>query len=207
MPDIKLFELAPTRSARCRWTLLEAGLKYESIGNDIGVLESQALRDVHPLGKLPAAIINGKPLFESAAIASAIADLVPDRNLIAKPGTWARALHDQWVSFALTELEAFVQSTEINSIDFVIPKSQHVPAIIEQNNMLYKKGAAALEKVLGDADYLIENRFTVTDIIVGYTIHFGDEQGLLEGFPNLRAYLDRLMQREHCTFVPIVAAD
>ena len=34
MPEIKLFELGPTRSARCRWTLLEAGLEYESIGND-----------------------------------------------------------------------------------------------------------------------------------------------------------------------------
>ena len=31
MPDIKLYELGPTRSARCRWTLLEAGLEYESI--------------------------------------------------------------------------------------------------------------------------------------------------------------------------------
>ncbi len=202
MPSIKLFELGPTRSARVRWTLLEAGLEYESIGNRVDIIGSEELRKVHPLGKLPAAIIDGKPLFESAAIASAIADLVPEKDLIAKPGTWSRYLHYQWVCFALTEMEAHVQSTEINSIDFVIPESQHVPGIIEQNSMMFKRGAAALNTVLGETDYLIEDRFSVTDIIVGYTVAWGQEQGLLSGFPNLVAYLERLLEREHCTLPP-----
>lgn len=93
MPEIKLYELGPTRSARCRWALLEAGLEYESVGNDPSIIGSDELRDVHPLGKLPAAIIDGKPLFESAAIATAVADLVPEKELIAPPGSWSRALH------------------------------------------------------------------------------------------------------------------
>ena len=33
MPSITLFELGPTRSARVRWMLLEAGLAYELVGN------------------------------------------------------------------------------------------------------------------------------------------------------------------------------
>ena len=200
-PSIKLFELSPTRSARCRWTLLEAGLEYESIGNRPDVIGSEELRKVHPLGKLPAAIIDGRPLFESAAISTAIADLVPEKDLVAKPGTWSRALHDQWVCFALTEMEPWVSSTELNSLDFVLPKDQHVPAIIQQNSMMFRRSAAALEEVLGRTAYLVEGRFTVTDIIVGYTINFGHEQGLVSEFPNLMAYLKRLYQREHCTLV------
>jgi len=200
-PSIKLFELGPTRSARCRWTLLEAGLEYESIGNRPDVIGSEELRKVHPLGKLPAAIIDGRPLFESAAISTAIADLVPEKDLVAKPGTWSRALHDQWVCFALTEMEPWVSSTELNSLDFVLPKDQHVPAIIQQNSMMFRRSAAALEDVLGRTAYLVEGRFTVTDIIVGYTINFGHEQGLVSEFPNLMAYLKRLYQREHCTLV------
>lgn len=199
LPEITLFELGPTRSARCRWTLLEAGLPYQSLGNNVDVIHSDALREIHPLGKLPAARINGKPLFESAAICAAIADLVPDKNLIARPGTWARSLHDQWVYFALTEMEPYANSTEINSIDFIIPPSQHVPAIIEQNGMFYRKAAAALDKILGQSDYLVENRFTVADIIVGYTVSFGHEQGLIDDLPNLLAYEKRLLEREHCT--------
>ena len=198
-PSIKLFELGPTRSARCRWTLLEAGLEYESIGNRPDIIGSEELRKVHPLGKLPAAIIDGRPLFESAAISTAIADLVPEKDLVAKPGTWSRALHDQWVCFALTEMEPWVSSTELNSLDFVLPKDQQVPAIIQQNSMMFRRSAAALEEVLGRTSYLVEGRFTVTDIIVGYTINFGHEQGLVSEFPNLMAYLKRLYQRQHCT--------
>lgn len=200
-PSIKLFELGPTRSARCRWTLLEAGLEYESIGNRPDIIGSEELRKVHPLGKLPAAIIDGRPLFESAAISTAIADLVPEKDLVAKPGTWSRALHDQWVCFALTEMEPWVSSTELNSLDFVLPKDQHVPAIIQQNSMMFRRSAAALDEILGRTAYLVEGRFTVTDIIVGYTINFGHEQGLVSEFPNLMAYLKRLYQREHCTLV------
>ena len=199
MPSITLYELGPTRSARCRWALLEAGLEYESIGNTPDIIGSEALKKIHPLGKLPAAIIDGKPLFESAAIATAIADLVPAKELVARPGSWARTLHDQWCYFALTEMEAWAWSSELNSNDFVIPEEQHVPAIIEQNSMMYKRGAAALDAVLGETSYLIEDRFTVTDIIVGYTLIFGQEQGLLHEFPNLLAYLERLHERQHCT--------
>jgi glutathione S-transferase len=82
MPSIELFELGPTRSARVRWILLEAALPYESVGNSVEV-GSDELRSIHPLGKLPAVIIDGKPLFESAAIVTAIADLVPEKDLIA----------------------------------------------------------------------------------------------------------------------------
>lgn len=199
MPDIKLFELGPTRSSRVRWALLEAGLAYESLGNSIDVFQSEELRKVHPLGKLPAAIIDGRPLFESGAIVTAIADLVPEKKLVAEPGSWSRHLHNQWMCFALSEMEAFVQSSEINTIDFILPKDQRVPQIVEQNSMLYRKGAAVLENVLGQAQYLVDDRFSVTDIFVSYTVHWGFSDGLLDGYPNLRAYLDRLQTREHCT--------
>ena len=198
-PQVELYELAPTRSARVRWTLLEAGLSYTSLGNEVSIIGSEELRQVHPLGKLPAARINGKPLFESAAIATAVADLVPEKELVARPGTWSRAVRDQWVSFALSEMECWVSSTEINSIDFVLPKEEHVPAIIEQNNKMFRRSAQALDKVLEDVNYLVENRFTVTDIIVAYTLSFGEEQGLLTEFANVRAYQERLYEREHCT--------
>ncbi len=202
MHDIKLYELGPTRSARCRWTLLEADLEFESLGNDPKIIGSDDLKKIHPLGKLPAAIINGKPIFESAAIATAIADLVPEKELVAKPGTWSRTLHDQWVAFALTELEPWAWTTEINTLDFVLSKDKQVPAIIPQCEALYKKSAAALNSELSKTPFLIEERFTVTDIIVGYSFNFGQEFGWLKGFPHLLAYLDRLLDRPHCTLLP-----
>ena len=201
MPNIKLFELGPTRSGRARWALLEAGLEFESLGNNIDVFKSDELRKVHPLGKLPAALIDGQPLFESAAIVTAIADLVPEKELIAKPGTWSRNLHYQWVSFALTEMEAFVQSSEINTIDFILPEEQHVKDIIEQNSVFYRKGAAVLDSNLRDKKYLVDDRFSVTDIFVSYTLNWGYDDGLIDDFPNVISYLERLYERESCTLV------
>ena len=199
MPEIRLFELGPTRSARARWALLEADLPFESIGNDVSIIGSVELKAVHPLGKLPAMLIDGKPLFESAAILTAIADLVPEKQLIAAPGTWSRNLHYQWISFIQSELEAFLQSTEVNSIDFIIPESEHVPDIKAQNGKFFRKGAAVLNDVLGHSGFLVDDRFSVTDIYAGYVVNWGQEQGLIDDFSNLLAYQERLFEREYCT--------
>ena len=199
MPAIKLYEHAPTRSARCRWTLNEAGLEYESIGNAPDVIGSDELKAVHPLGKVPVVVIDGRPLFESAAICTAIADLVPERNLIGRSGSWSRALHDQWVSFALTEMECWLWSTELHLFDFAIPSGQRLPAIAEPNAMLFRRSAAVLDAALSESDYLVEDRFTVTDIIVSYTVNWGQEDKLIGDFVHLQAYLERLLEREHCT--------
>ncbi len=197
MTKIKLFEFEPTRSARCRWTLLEAGLDYKSVNNGPQRIGSDEVKKIHPLGKLPAAEIDGKPLFESAAISTAIADLVPEKNLVARPGTRGRTVHDQWVSFALTEMEAWLWPNQLNT--FILPEEMRNTACLEQNEGMFKRGAAAMDSALGAADYLVEDRFTVADILAGYTLNGGRKFGYLDGFANLQGYLNRLFAREHCT--------
>lgn len=196
-PDIILYDLGPTRSARVRWILAEAGLSYIARGEKVGIIHSDELRQVHPLGKLPAVLINGQPLFESGAIVTAIADLVPEKSLIARPGTWARNLHYQWLCFILSEIEPYLHSAEINQIDFILPEDQHVPDIIAQNAMMFRKAAAALDAHLEAHDYLVENRFSATDIIAGYALHWAAEYDWLDGFPALEAYVGRLQARRH----------
>ena len=95
-------------------------------------------------------------------------------------------------------MEPWLWSSQINSVDALMPKEHQVPAIIEQNNALFRRGAAVLDAVLAESHYLVEDRFTVTDIIVGYTVNWGARYGLLAGFGNLLSYLDRLHEREHC---------
>jgi glutathione S-transferase len=58
-----------------------------------------------------------------------------------------------------------------------------------------------MEAALADADYLVDNRFTVTDIIAGYTVNWARRRQLIEDFPNLQAYRGRLLEREHCPLV------
>ena len=194
--DITLYEAPTSRAQRCRWILAEVDATYESVSGR-EVIGSDGLKKIHPLGKVPAVVIDGKPLIESAAICTYIADQFPDKGLIAKPGTWQRALHDQWVCFCLSEMEAWLWSTAINT--FVLPKEERIPAVFEQNTKLFSASAAVVDQALENNDYLVDNRFSVTDIIMGFTISWANYYKLLESFENLQNYLDRLYERPNCT--------
>ena len=187
--------MGTSRSLRCRWTLKEIGLEYKSI-EDRSLLRSNELKKIHPLGKMPAAIIDGMPLFESSVICNYIADQSKEINLIAKTGTWSRALHDQWVLFNFTELEAWLWSTAVNT--FVLPEDERIPNCISQNANMFKKGAFAIDQYLTNHDYFIENRFTVADIIIGYTLNWARRMELVKDFKSINLYLERLFSRENC---------
>jgi glutathione S-transferase len=194
---ITLFELAATRSDRARWTLLELGLPFESIeGRD--VFESEALGKVHPMHKLPALIDDGRPLFESAAICTWLADRHPDKGLIAPSGTWQRALHDQWVAFTLAELEANQWSTARNV--FIYSEEKRVPQIFEQNAEEAKRALVVFEHHLEQHPWLVDEQFSVTDIFVGYAINWARLEGLITGLPHVSAYCARLLDRPLCPY-------
>ena len=194
--QVTLYEAGTSRSARCRWTLQEAGVAFEAISRP-GLINIEEVMALRPLGKLPVALIDGRPLFESAAICTYIADHAPDNvDLIARPGTWGRAMHDQWVSFVLTEMEAWLWNTGVNK--YVLPEEERIIAGFAQNDMMFCKSAEALDKALQAQDWLVEDRFTVTDIICGWTVNWGRRQGLLDGFDALQAYCARLLARPNC---------
>ena len=198
-PDVSitLFELQPTRSARARWTLLELGVPFESIeGREVFAMPE--LAEIHPLSKLPALRDAGRPLFESAAICNWLADSHPQAGLVAPSGTWARALHDQWVAFTLSEVEAFLWHTARNL--FVLPEEERVPAVYPQNEAAAKRGLAVFDAHLADKEWLVEDRFSLTDIFAGYAICWSQWQGLMAGLPHLDAYVERLQARPNCTY-------
>lgn len=151
---------------------------------------------MQPPGKLPVAIIDGRALFEPAAIGTYLADHTADTDLIARPGTRGRAWHDQWISFVLTEIGTWLWNTAVNQ--YVLPPEQRVYAGFEQNAMMFTRSASALNDVLSGQDYLVDDRFTVTDIIVGWTVNWGRCQGMIDGMAGLHRYLERLLTRLHC---------
>ena len=195
---MKLYEFGHTRSARCRWTLLELGVDFDSV--ELHPLEEkEAIRLVHPLAKLPALENGGRHLFESAAICNFLADRYPDKGLIANPGTWERAEHDQWTFFALTEMEAYLWSSAKHTRFY--PEDKRVPQILPRNSDEFAAAAEVLDATLAERDFLVGGSFSVTDIIVGYTVSWGERAGELGPFQHLGAYLDRLCERRHCTLV------
>lgn len=203
MPEIVLYEYKRTRSEKCRWALREAGLPYKSEGNSIRAIGSDDVRKIHPLGKLPAALIDGKPVFESSVIVNTVADMAPDKELIPKPGSWERVQHDQWTLFAATEVEAWAWSGFLNKSPFLMPAEDRREEVRLQSGKFFQKGAAVLEDRLSKMPYVLGHRFGVTDIIVSMALYMGRMTGYLgHEFPQLSAYLNRLAEREFCPFKP-----
>lgn len=203
---LQLFEISTTRSRRVKWTLLELGVPYESItGKPPEFFQLPALRGIHPMGKVPAVAIDGKGLFESAAICTYLADQSPEKGLSAASGTWDRGLHDQWTSFVLTEMEAWAWST-FRSTN-IVADDQKVPEMYDYNKAAYREGAAVLNDVLGKCQYLIQDKFSVTDIIVSWTCHFGQNLGYIDDFDNIAAYLERVKCRPLCTLEDTSTSD
>jgi glutathione S-transferase len=194
---IKLYEFAVTRSSRVRFTLLELGVPFESVEGP-ETFTHPDVAAIHPLSKLPAVLDKGRPLFESAAICTWLADSHPDGNLIAPSGKWARALHDQWTSFALTEVEAFLWHTARNL--FVLPESERLEAVFPQNEAATKRGLEVLDKELAGKDWLIEDTFSVTDIIVGYVVCWSYFLGYTDGMNAISKYAERQLARPHCPY-------
>lgn len=191
--DITLYEFGPTRSQRVRWTLLELDLPFTSIEAQPG---GDEIAQVHPMAKIPAVLLDGEALFESAAICTHLADCHPEKGLIPATGTRARALHEQWTAFVLSEVEAHSWSSFRNTV--LYPEDKRVPAIIEQNDIEQKKGLKVLDDALSGRDYLLGDAFQVTDIIVGYAVNNARRaEKFADDMPGLMTWTDRLRARPH----------
>jgi glutathione S-transferase len=196
---ITLYGSGGARSLRCRWVLSELELEYEYI-DESGLIGSDRLRKFHPQSKIPAAVINGIVVFESSAICSYLCELNKGAGLIASPGSPDRALHDQWVSFAQSEVEGYLWSNIKHKS--LYPEEMRVPEVINANIREIHAGLKVMDAALRNSEYLVGNKFSVTDIIVGWTINWARRSDLLGDYQALSQYLGRLFQRQHCMLNP-----
>jgi len=179
------------RPPRVRWALEEAGAPYEYVvmTKEEGRSEEHAAR--HPLGRVPVLEGDGGPLFESAALCLHIADLYPAAELIPAPAAHARGEVYQWSFFAMTELEPAM----LRAYTARHAAEQDADAVAEADARLAKAGdvvAAALD----GHDYLVGDRFTIADVVLGGVLHSARTYELLPDSPALNAYLARLDGRE-----------
>ena len=195
--EITLYGSGTSRSSRCLWTLRELGIEFSYV-DDSSLLGTEKLKTLQPQGKLPVVVIDGESLFESSAICTYLCDLYPEKGLIGAVGSRERALHEQWCSFALTEVEGYLWSSYKHGSFY--PAEKRVPAVLPTNTEEVLAGLTVLERVLADQMFLLGSKFSVTDIVVGFAINWSKSAGHLGTFPALSGYLDRLYSRELCAF-------
>ncbi|WP_437491489.1 glutathione S-transferase family protein [Sorangium sp. So ce1014] len=193
---MKLYEFAPTRSIRVRWTLQELGVDFEAIPVNLRAGEHRGpeFLEINPAGKVPVLVDGDLVLTESVAIVLYLAEKYPDKGLV-PTDLGGRAQVNQWLLFTATELEQplwrIVHHTTL------YPEDKRLPGEVALARQDFRAMADVLEKHMQQRQFIVGDRVTVADFVAAYTLDWANEVHLLDGFPQLLAYMKRMYDRPH----------
>jgi glutathione S-transferase len=191
---MKLYGFGPTRSLRALWGLKELGVEFEFIPVNLqaGEHKRPEFLAINPAGKVPVLVDGDLVLPESAAIVLYLAEKYPEKGLM-PARLEQRAQVYRWVLFAVTELEQPLWRMAKHR--FLYPENKRLPQDIDLAREDFTAMAAVLERHMRGRQYIVGDRISVADCVTAYLMDWANEHHLLDGFPNLTAYLQRMYQR------------
>jgi glutathione S-transferase len=190
-PTITAFETSPdrgrglARDTRVRWALEEVGQPYEVRLVSFGAMKEPAHRALHPFGQIPTYEEGDLVLFESGAIVFHIAER--------HAGLLPRDAHAR--ARAITWMFAAINTVEPPILDLVTAKlvegdkpwsERRLPLV--QDRIRVRLGE--LSARLGDAEWL-DGAFSAGDLMMVAVLLRLRMSGMLDGYPNLSAYVAR----------------
>jgi glutathione S-transferase len=129
---------------------------------------------INPLGRVPSMKDGDLVLYESSAICQYLADKFPERGFSFPSGTKERALSDQWMFFAMTMLERAIENGSQEDFD---------------------EAAEVVGGAVTGQDFLIADRITVADIVMGSILIWARSIQMLKGPDELVRYTKGLRSR------------
>jgi len=191
---MKLYGFGPTRSLRALWGLNEVGADFElEVVNLLaGEHQRPEFMRLNPAGKLPVLVDGDLVIPESAAIVLYLAEKHPQSRLL-PADLKARAEVYRWVMFAMTELEPPLW--RITRHTALLPQEKRLPHDVALAREDFARMATVLEHHMAGRTFIVGDAITAADCVAAYLMDWANEQGLLEGQPNLQAYLERMYDR------------
>ena len=200
--NILVYGIGTSRSLRVHWILHELSLPYRSVDfrprSDYS--KSDEYKKINPSGKIPSIRIGESVLTESAAICLYLADRYGLGSSAEKVGSINRGKIYQWCLFAMTELDAHTLYTLYKhggKMKKIYGESEVVANAAREG---FETQILKLENTLKSGkEYLIDNTFSVADILMGTCILFALNLELanpLEVPTNCTRYFNDLKERE-----------
>ena len=193
---MQLFEFSPTRSIRVRWTLQELEVDFDATTVNLiaGEHRQPAFLKINPAGKIPALVDGDQVITESVAIVLYLADKYPDKKLVpADPEQ--RAQLNRWLLFTATELEQPLW--RITRHTRLYPESKRLAGDVALARDEFSAMAGVLDEHMHGRQFVAGSTVTVADFVLAYTLDWANEVRLLDGFPPLQAYMERMYARPH----------
>ena len=190
-PTITAFEASPdrgrglARDMRVRWALEEVGRPYDVRLLSFADLKGAAHLALNPFGQIPTYEDGDLVLFESGAIVLHVAErhvgLLPrDAN--------ARARAIAWMFAALSTVEPPI--VERSMATLLERDEAWYAARLPMLDDRVRGRLGQLSSRLGEADWL-DGEFTAGDLMMVTVLRRLEGSGLVEGYPNLAAYVAR----------------
>lgn len=181
------------RDLRPTWLLEELGIPYERIVLDPRAGETRTPEHFSrsTFGKIPAIQDGDFTLFESAAIVGYIAQ--KDGRLIPPAGTQERAVHDQWVFCAVSNIEP--HNSRLWACDHSRAPGPATSDIRATAQAALKGYLDIFEERFRRDDYVMGQRFMAADIILTTALGYVWQCGELDRYPSTKAYVTRMRSR------------
>jgi glutathione S-transferase len=177
-----------SRAMRVMWMLEELGQPYDLIA---AAPHSDAIKAVNPTGKIPALKVGDEVLLDSIAIVQFLADRHGACTYPA--GTIERAQQDGFTQFCVDEVEGALWTAGKHS--FALPEALRVPQVKETAKAEFARAMATLDERLGDSDFVMGDRFTVPDLLLGHCAGWAVSAKFDLPGGRVGAYFDRLRAR------------
>lgn len=191
---MKLYGFGPTRSLRALWGLKELGadFEFEVVNLVAGENQRPEFLRLNPAGKLPVLVDGDLVIPESAAIVLYLAEKYPQSKLL-PADLKARAQVYRWVMFAMTELEQPLW--RITRHTALLPQEKRLPQDVALAREDFTRMADVFDRHMAGRAFIVGDAMTAADCVAAYLMDWANEQSLLEGKPNLQAYLKRMYGR------------
>lgn len=196
---MKLYYWPTTRAVRPRWCLEEMNISYDLVQPTMAMTKQSEYRQLHPHGKVPVLIDDDVTIFESAAICTYLADKYPEKGLVPEAGTSGKGYYYQWIFYATLTLEPPVEQFLFNMLpnlpEKVLPDKKRTEFSVDESLQWFARVAQPVTAVINGKNFLIDNRFTTADIIMGGVLVWALKLGMLKDQHILKSYVEKLMER------------
>jgi glutathione S-transferase len=184
------------RSFRPLWALEEMGLPYElRLMAFPPRLREPGYLSVNPLGTTPAFFDDGALMTESSGICDYLARKYGPTPLAVTPQEPAFAAYVNFLYMSDATL-TFPQ-TLVLRYTRLEPEARRLPQAAADYAQWFHSRLRGAFRLIGDADYVAADRFTMADIAVGYALKLAQTLGLDQGWPDpAKRYFDRVSARE-----------
>ncbi len=182
------------RSFRVLWLLQEMGITPQIERYEIGSrkMREPGLMQRSPAGRIPALEIDGRSVFESAAILQYLCESRPEHGFGRAPGHPDRVAYLEAMGFAET-MASLIEQLNMNHL-FLRPPAKPSAVVVKLNTLRLADTLRALEGMIA-GDYLLPSGFSAADAMLGFNLFAAPYYVRMEAFPTLQAYRARLQAR------------